>query len=80
MPRITPLAPDNAPAQAQSLIEQSKQLTGGAVLNVFRQMSVSPTTFEGYLNLAGTLQQGALARTVQEAIAVGVSDFDGCTY
>lgn len=80
MPRITPRDPDNAPAEAQPLIERGKQMSGGPVLNYFRELSVSPTAFQGYMDLAGTLQQGTLDRTVQEAIAVGVSDFDGCTY
>ena len=80
MPRIQPVEPESAPEAAQPLIEAGKQQTGGEVINFFKQMSVSPTTFKAYLDFAGTMQGGALDREMQELIAVAVSDFDGCRY
>jgi alkylhydroperoxidase family enzyme len=80
MPRIQPLDRENAPDKSRQLIDQAAQGTGGQVVNFFRQMAVSPASFKGYLDLAGTLSGGALDRQVQEAIAVAVSDFHGCTY
>ncbi len=80
MPRIQPLEPENAPEAAQPLIEAGKQQTGGEVINFYKQMSVSPTTFAAYMDFAATMQGGALDRQMQELIAVAVSDFDGCTY
>lgn len=80
MTRIQPLEPENASPEAQALVEQAKQATGGQVVNFHRQMSASPTSFKAYLDFAGTMQGGALSRQDQEAIAVAVSDFNGCKY
>ncbi len=80
MPRIQPVDPDNAPEESRPYIEQGKQITGGEVINFFKQMAVSPTSFKGYMDLSGTLQGGALDRQTQEAIAVSVSNYNGCVY
>jgi alkylhydroperoxidase family enzyme len=80
MPRIQPIEPENAPDAAQPLIEAGKKQTGGQVINFFKQLSVSPATFKAYMDFAGTMQEGALDRQMQELIAVAVSDFDGCKY
>ena len=80
MPRIQPIEPENAPQESQEYVEAGKEMTGGEVINYFRQMSVSPKSFKGYMDLAGTLQGGALDRQTQESIAVAVSDYDGCVY
>ncbi len=80
MPRINPVEPENAPRESQALIEQAKQATGGQVVNFHKQMAASPKSFKGYLDLAGTLQGGALDRQTQEAVAVGVSNYHGCEY
>lgn len=79
LPRIQPVAPENAPEESKPLIEQGEQ-QAGKVLNFYKQMAVSPKSFGGYMNLAGTLQGGALDRQMQESIAVAVSDFHGCKY
>jgi hypothetical protein len=50
--------PENAPEAAQPLIEAGKQQTGGEVINFFKQMSVSPTTFKAYMDFSGTMQGG----------------------
>jgi hypothetical protein len=80
VPRIQPVEPENAPEAAQPLIEAGKQQTGGEVINFFKQMSVSPTTFKAYMDFAGTMQGGSLDRQMQELIGVAISDFDGCRY
>ena len=80
MPRIEPVAPENAPEESKPLIEKGKQITGGEVINFFKQMAVSPKSFKGYMDLSETLQGGALDRQTQESIAVAVSDYHGCKY
>ncbi len=80
MPRIQPVEPENAPDAAQPLIEAGKQQTGGQVINFYKQISVSPTTFKAYMDFAATMQGGALDRQTQESIAVAISDYDGCVY
>ncbi len=79
MPRIQPVEPENAPQESQPLIEQGEK-AAGKVLNFYKQMSVSPRSFKGYMDLSATLQGGALDRKVQESIAVAVSDYNGCVY
>ncbi|MGH3144397.1 MAG: hypothetical protein ACRDTR_01200 [Rubrobacter sp.] len=80
MPRIQPVEPENAGQESQGLVEEAKVASGGQVLNFHRQMSVSPKPFKAYLDFAGTMQGGVLDRQMQEAIAVAVSDFNGCKY
>ena len=80
MPRIELVEPQNAPEVSQEYVEAGKQMSGGEVINFFKQMSVSPASFKGYMDLSETLQGGALDRKLQESIAIAVSDFNGCTY
>ena len=80
MPRIQPIEPENASEVSQQYVEAGKEQTGGEVINFFKQMSVSPTTFKAYMDFAGTMQGGSLDRQTQELIAVAISDFDGCRY
>ena len=80
MPRIELVEPQNAPEVSQEYVEAGKQMSGGEVINFFKQMSVSPASFKGYMDLSETLQGGSLDRKLQESIAVAVSDFNGCTY
>ena len=80
MPRIRPVEPEDAPQGSQEFIEKGKRQTGGQVINFFKQMSVSPTSFKAYMDFSATLQGGALDRQTQESIAVAISDYDGCVY
>ena len=80
MPRIELVEPQNAPEVSQEYVEAGKQMSGGEVINFFKQMSVSPTSFKAYMDFSGTLQGGALDRQTQESIAVAISDYDGCVY
>lgn len=79
MPHIQPVELESAPEASRPLMEQGAQ-DAGKMLNFHREFAVSPTAFEGYMNLNGTLQGGALDRQMQESIAVAVSDFNGCVY
>jgi alkylhydroperoxidase family enzyme len=80
MPKINPVEPENAPEESRALIDKAKQASGGKVVNFHKQMAVSPKSFKGYLDLAGTLRGGTLDSRTQEAIAVGVSNYHGCKY
>ncbi len=79
MPRIQPVEPENAPEASRPLMEQAAQSTG-QTLNFHREFGNSPTAFKAYLDFSATMQGGALDRQMQEAIAVAVSDFNGCVY
>ena len=57
MPRIQPLEPENAPEQSRQLMEQGEQ-TMGQMLNFFKQMAVSPASFQAYMDFEEALQGG----------------------
>ena len=48
MTRIQLVEPENAPEVSQEYVEEGKQMTGGKVINYFKQMSVSPASFKRY--------------------------------
>jgi alkylhydroperoxidase family enzyme len=52
----------------------------GQMLNFFKQMAVSPAAFQAYMNFEEALQGGALDQLTREAVYIGTSDFNGCTY
>jgi len=79
MPRIQPIEPENAPEQSRQLMEQGEQ-TMGQMLNFFNQMAVSPASFQAYMDFEATLQGGALDPLTREAVYLGTSDYNGCTY
>ena len=79
MLHIAPLEPENAPEQWRQLMEQGEQ-TMGQMLNFFKQMAVSPASFQPYMNFEASLQGGALNQLTREAVYIGTSDYNGCTY
>lgn len=80
MPSIQPIASDVADPRVQSLFQQVRDRTGGAVPNFFRNAAVSPVVLEGYLGLSGALSRGRLPAALREEIALGVAQANGCDY
>jgi alkylhydroperoxidase family enzyme len=60
-------------------MEQGEQ-TMGQMLNFFKQMAVSPASFQPYMNFEASLQGGALNQWTREAVYIGTSYYNGCTY
>ena len=58
MPRIQPVEPENAPEASRPLMEKGEQ-GAGKMLNFYKEFAVSPTAFEGYMDLNATLSGGA---------------------
>ncbi len=79
MPRIQPLEPENAPEQSRQLMEQGEQAMG-QMLNFFKQMAVSPASFQAYMDFNGALQGGALDQMTHESIYIATANFNDCTY
>jgi alkylhydroperoxidase family enzyme len=79
VPRIQPLEPENAPEQSRQLMEQGEQ-TMGQMLNFFKQMAVSPAAFQAYMNFEEAPPCSALDQLTREAVYIGTSDYNGCTY
>jgi alkylhydroperoxidase family enzyme len=79
VPRIASLEPENAPEQSRQLMEQGEQAMG-QMLNFFKQMAVSPASFQAYMDFEVALKGGALDQLTHEAVYIGTSDYNGCTY
>jgi uncharacterized peroxidase-related enzyme len=80
MSRIpTPSTVAEAPEASRPLLEAvNKQL--GAVPNLFRLVSVSPASLEGYLGLSGALSKGRLPAPTRERIALAIAEINRCSY
>jgi uncharacterized peroxidase-related enzyme len=80
MSRIpTPATIADAPEASRPLLEAvRKQL--GMVPNMFRLVSNSPASLEGYLALSGALAKGTLPAATRERIALAVAEINGCSY
>lgn len=52
----------------------------GATPNLFTTFANAPTALEGYLNLNGALQGGALNPKFKEKLALTVAGLNGCDY
>jgi uncharacterized peroxidase-related enzyme len=69
----------DAPEKSQPLLDAVvKQL--GSAPNMFRLISTSPATLEGYLSMSGALGKGALPAATRERIALAVAEVNGCDY
>jgi len=80
MSRIpTPASIEAAPEASRGLLEAVNKLLG-SVPNMFRIISNSPQTLEGYLGLNGALGKGALDAKTRERIALAVSEINSCSY
>lgn len=74
-----PVSIDAAPVASQALLDAvQKQL--GVVPNLFRLVSLSPHSLEGYLALSGALGKGVLPAPTRERIALAVAEVNGCSY
>ena len=53
-------------------MEQGEQ-TMGQMLTFFKQMAVSPASFQAYMDFEAALQGGALGQLTREAVYLGTS-------
>lgn len=80
MSRIpTPATIADAPEASRPLLEAVRKQIG-MVPNMFRLVSNSPASLEGYLALSGALDKGALPAATRERIALAVAEINGCSY
>jgi uncharacterized peroxidase-related enzyme len=78
MPRIAIPKRENVPAAAQPMLDAvEKQI--GFVPNVHRLLSISPNTLAGFLGLQREMSKTLDVKT-RDAIALAVSQADGCDY
>ena len=80
MSRIpTPASIDAAPEASKASLQAVNNMLG-AVPNMFRLISNSPQTLEGYLSLNGALGNGSVDAPTRERIALAVAEINGCGY
>ncbi|WP_442113774.1 carboxymuconolactone decarboxylase family protein [Pseudomonas sp. NUPR-001] len=79
MTRITALNSEQAPESSRRHLEGLHKAFG-VVPNVFATMAHSPAALGGYLALSQALQKSTLTSREREAVALAVSQVNGCDY
>lgn len=77
MPRFTPVDPASAPAPVKQIFDGPLK---GKHFNIFKSMANAPAALNFYLQASGALSQGLLDARQREAIALAVSQNNGCDY
>ena len=77
--RVKAVDPGVAKGKAKELLDAVQKKYGGAP-NSFKTMANSPAAFQGFLDLSGTLEGGALSFETRYQIAIAVSEINGCAY
>src|ERR1700744_3399866 len=78
MSRIPIPGRDDAPAEAQPILDNVNKMLG-FVPNLQRLMSISPNALAGWAALMGSLSKTLDVKT-RDGIALAVSEADGCNY
>jgi uncharacterized peroxidase-related enzyme len=78
MSRIAIPGRDDAPLESQPILDNIKKILG-FVPNLQRLMSISPNALAGWARLMGSLSKTLDIKT-RDAIALAVSEADGCNY
>src|SRR5258706_2989754 len=65
--------------KAKELLDEGEKKSGGPP-NSLKTMPNSPATFQGFLDLSGTLEGGVLPFETRYQIAIAVSEINGCAY
>lgn len=79
MKNLEILSREQAPANAQAIFDNLKQKLG-MVPNLYATAANSPSALQGILEYGATLGKGALSQKEIEAIALVVSQVNGCDY
>ncbi|MCG7532140.1 carboxymuconolactone decarboxylase family protein [Psychrobium sp. MM17-31] len=75
----TPDTINDAPKPSQESLRAVHSMLG-SVPNMFRLISNSPQTLQGYLGLNGALSNGTLSPQTRESIALAVAQLNSCNY
>jgi uncharacterized peroxidase-related enzyme len=79
MSRLQLISPETATGKAKDLLEAVNAKLG-LVPNMTRAMVNASAVLEGYLQLSGSLNYGALSPKVREQLALAISEVNGCDY
>ncbi|WP_311044320.1 carboxymuconolactone decarboxylase family protein [Rhizobium lentis] len=70
---------ETAPPASRPMLEGVKRQLS-IVPNMYRLMSVSPASLEGYLALFRSLSNGRLSPQTRNRIALAIAEIDSCDY
>ena len=79
MPRIKPVHPASANAEAKALLD-GVEAQFGMVPNILATFAQSPKVLDGFLAFSARLGQGSLPARLREQIALTVAGVNGCDY
>jgi uncharacterized peroxidase-related enzyme len=79
MPRIKPVAPEEATGKTKELYE-GLQKKMGKVINIFQIMGHSPSVLNAYLQFSGALAESSLDARLREQIALATAQTNRCDY
>jgi uncharacterized peroxidase-related enzyme len=79
MAKLSVIEPGAAQGKTKELLEAVQQKLG-RVPNILKSMANSPVALEAYVNLSGVLSQGQLSGREREALALAISEKNGCGY
>ncbi|GGP22421.1 carboxymuconolactone decarboxylase family protein [Silvimonas iriomotensis] len=79
MTTIAPVVPENAPEAVQTQLQAVGRAVG-FVPNMYKVMANAPATLGGYLQLQAALVRSSLSAKEREAVALAVSQVNGCDY
>ncbi len=80
MPRInTPVSIQSSPEKSKNTLKAVEAMLG-SVPNMFRLISNSPNSLEGYVSLNTALTKGKLNGKTRERIALAVAEVNQCGY
>jgi uncharacterized peroxidase-related enzyme len=79
MPRIQPLAHENATGPAKDLLDAVKAKLGGTP-NLLTTMANAPAVLNSYLQFSGALGDASLSAAVREQVALAIANANACKY
>lgn len=79
MPGINPIEPTTAPATIKPILDEVKRGLG-MTPNLFRVAAQSPAALEALTSFFGAVAKDSLKARTREAVALAVSELNGCDY
>lgn len=78
MPRIPPIADEEATGRADELLAPLRR--EGRSLNVYRTLAHAPAALDAYLAIRKALSRGSFTPQLREKLAIAISAANGCVY
>ena len=79
MPRLQPIALEDAQGKQRELLDAAKKKLGKHI-NIVATMANSPAVLEAYLSFSGALGHSKLSAKAREAVALRIGERNHCQY